>query len=265
MATWYTDVAAKQRQNLNFPGETGEATLTTQPGTQNRTLLESPEFVTATYTITGNEAANDIINICVGNAGALVRPTGTVTTGLLSPTTTLTLSIGDNDLAVASLLPTTNLSQPAQTAPAVATSAPEWISGATYAAGNVVTDSNSTPAKLTYTAVAATSASTAPHSAANTVWMPNNQRYANAIDMHLAATAVAFTGGTQAYGGPLSQLPEAVNPNTVPGNATGAELLHSQYSIQAQCWVQALIATINTTNLNANAVLVFRIPATVAN
>ena len=76
MATWYTDVSTNQQQLLNFPGESGVGTLTTQPGTQNRPLLEGPPDVVATYTWTGNEAANDIINICIAPAGVWFPRTG---------------------------------------------------------------------------------------------------------------------------------------------------------------------------------------------
>lgn len=263
MAIWNTDVAANQLQNLNFPGQVGEGTLTVQPGTQNNPLFEGPESIFATYTWTGNEAANDIINIAIANAGAVGRPTGSVSSGLVAPSATLTLSIGDNDLAIASLLPITNpqavLAQP------TSTTAPEWVSATAYVAGNVVTDTNSTPASLTYTAVAATSGTTAPHSAANTVWMPNNQRYANAIDCHAASGNVAFAGGTQMYGGAASILPASVTPGAVPTNLTANQLKNQQYQIQNDCWFQALIATINTVAINAGAVTVFRLSAAVSN
>ena len=265
MAIWNTDVATNQLIGANFPGESGTQTLTTQPGTQNRSILEGPPEVIATYLWTGNEAANDIINIAVAGSGWKVRPTGSVSSGLTAPTSTLTFSIGDNDLAIPSLLPTFGQSSPAQNTPAYAQTAPNWVSGGTYAPGNVVTDPNSTPANLTYTAVAATSASTAPHSAANTVWMPNNQRYANAINCAAASGNVAFSGGTDLYGGPLSELPYSTVPNSVPTNATGAQLLNNPYQIQGDCWIQALIATLNTTNINANAVSIFRIPVTASN
>ena len=270
MATWFTDVALNQKQNVNFPGESGVAYFTSQPGTQNRPLLEGPPTVVATYTWTGNEAANDIINICIAPAGVVVSPDGKVASGLTAITSTLTLSIGDNDLAIPSLLPITNpQALVGQNGNAINNpgnwTAPNWVSAGTYAPGNVVTDPNSTPANLTYTCVAATSASTAPHSAANTVWMPNNQRYANALDCHAASGNVAFAGGTQLYGGPFSLLPNSVTPNSVPSNATGAQLLNQPYQIQQDCWIQALIATLNVTNINANAVSVFRIGLTASN
>ncbi len=271
MATWYTDVATNQIIGSNFPGESGVGTLTTQPGTQNRPLLEGPPDVTATYTWTGNEVANDIINICIAPAGVVVDPNGKVASGLTAPSSTLTFVIGDNDLAVATLLPVQN---PAALVSQAGTgvgsgnvfTAPNWVSGTTYVYGNVVTDPNSTPANLTYTCVASTtSAATAPHSAANTVWMPNNQRYSNSIDTHAAAGNVAFAGGTQQYGGPFSALPNSVIPGSAAANVTGPQTLNNPYQIQQDCWVQALIATLNTTNINANAVSVFRVKLIASN
>lgn len=264
MAVWYTDVAQNQKQLLNFPGTSGEGYLTNQPGTQNRPLLEGPPEITATYTWTGNEAANDIINIAIAPAGVVVSPNGKVSSGLTAPAATLTVAIGDNDLAIASLLPITNTAaiQSATGIPAVHT-APNWVSGTTYAPGNVVTDPNSTPANLTYTCVAATSGTTAPHSAATTVWMPNDQRYSAAIDVHAASGNVAFSGGTQLYGGPMSMLPTSVVANTQPANATAAQLANNPYQVQGDCWIQALIVTLTTPA--ANAVSVFRIPLIASN
>lgn len=264
MAIWYTDVATNQKLNVNFPGAPGAGYLTTQPGTQNNPLLEGPPEAVCTYLWTGNEAANDIINICVAPAGVVVSPNGKVSSGLTAPSSTLTFAIGDNDLAVATSLPTPN-PQTINPAASPADTAPEWVSGQAYAAGNVVTDKNSTPAGQLYTAVSATSAATAPHSAANTVWMPNQQRYSNSIDCHAAAGNVAFAGGTQLYGGAASVLPNSVVPNSIPSNLTTLQLLNQPYQIQRECWIQALILTINTITLNANAVSIFRIPMLAAN
>lgn len=268
MAIWYTDVANNQKQNVNFPGFPGSGTLTTQPGNQNNPLLEGPPDVMATYTWTGAEAAGDIINIAIAPAGVVVSPNGKVSSGLLAISNTLTLAIGDNDLAVASLLPIPNpqvsSSSSAAGQPTLST-APNWVSGTSYVAGNVVTDPNSTPANLTYTCVAATSGSTAPHSAATTVWMPNNQRYSGSISCAAASGNVAFAGGTQLYGGPASLLPYSVTPGSVPTNLTAAQIANQPYQIQQDCWLQALILTINATNLNANSVSVFRIALTASN
>ena len=265
MATWYTDIATNQLQNVNFPGTPGAGTLTTQPGTQNNGLFEGPPELTATYTWNGNEAANDIINIAIAPAGVLVSANGKVSSGLKAISSTLTIEVGDNDLSVASALPIPNAaSLVSSTAQKPVTNAPEWVSAKTYAPGNVVLDSNATPAQV-FTCVAATSAATAPHSAANTVWMPCLQRYSNSIDVSGASGNVAFSGGTQLYGGPASVLPNSVVPNSVPSNYTAAQLANQPYQIQQDCWIQARILTVNTTNLNANAVSVFRIGLTAAN
>lgn len=268
--TWYTDVATNQLQGVNFPGESGVGTLTTQPGTQNRPLIEGPPYIAATYLWTGNEAANDTIIIGMLPAGVIVNPDGHVASGPTSPSSTLTFVIGDNDLAIPSLLPIPNpqavvAQQSLSGSNPGAWTAPAWVSGTAYVAGNVVYDPNSTPANLVYTAVAATSGTTAPHSAANTVWMPNNQRYSNSIDCHAAAGNVAFAGGTQVYGGAFSLLPYSVVPGSVPQNATAAQLLNQQYQIQQDCWLTATIATINATAINANAVSLFRVSVVSSN
>ena len=268
MATWFTDVATNQQQGVNFPGFPGLQELTNQPGSQNNPLFEGPDEVVASYTWTGNEAANDIINICIAPAGTVISPNGHVSSGLTAITSTLTLAIGDNDLAIASLLPIPNAAAVQQnSSPTTAgQTAPNWVSATTYVYGNVVTDPNSTPANLTYTMVAASnSGTTAPHSASNTVWMPNNQRYSNSIDTHAATGNVAFAGGTQLYGGPASIVPASITPGTLPTGLTGAQTLNQPYVIQYDCWIQALILTLNTTNINANAVSVFRVGMSASN
>jgi hypothetical protein len=256
MATWYTDVANNQRLGVNFPGLVGDQTLTTQPGTQNNPLFEGPPEIIATYVWTGNEAANDLINIAVALPGVVISPNGKVSSGVSAPATTLTFAVGDNDLASPELRPVVNpqsiVAQPTGYV------APEWVSGASYVPGNVVTDSNSTPAKLTYYCVAATSGSTAPHSAANTVWMPCNQRYSNSINCAGASGNVAFAGGTQLYG------PPAFAPTIGTASpVTGSPSLAQPYQIQTTCWIQALILTMNTPV--ANTVSVFRIPVYASN
>ena len=108
MATWYTDVATNQQLGVNFPGESGVGTLTTQPGTQNRPLIEGPPYICATYLWTGNEVANDIINIAVLPAGTIVNPDGHVASGLTAISSTLTFAVGDNDLGSPYNLPVPN-------------------------------------------------------------------------------------------------------------------------------------------------------------
>jgi hypothetical protein len=230
MAIYYTDVASNQIQGVNFPGQSGQVMMTTQPGVQNNPILEGPGKITATYTWTGNEAQYDIINIAIIPSGAMIDPNGRVSSGVTAPATTLTLAIGDNDQGLATNLPIPN----PQTAPNSLTviQAPTWVSGTTYAAGTIVLDATSTPAYQPYTAVAATSGTTAPHSAATTVWMPNSQRYSTAINCAGASGNVSTTGGTALY---------------------------APYLVSEDCWLQALVATIGTPVAGTTSVFRFEI------
>ncbi len=265
MATWYTDVATNQIIGNNYPGDQGMTQIGQPPSTFNNNLFEGPSEVAATYTWNGNEAANDTIYVALLKQGTLISPNGHISNGLTVPTTSLTFAVGDNDLALMTLRPVQNPSATSSAGYTPVIVAPNWVSGSTYVYGNVVTDPNSTPANLTYTCVtSSTSASTAPHSAANTVWMPNNQRYSNSINCIAASSNVAFAGGTQLYGGPASFLPNSVLPNTLC-IASGGSLLNQPYQIQSDCWLTATILTINTTNINANAVSVFRVGVIGAN
>ncbi len=263
MATFYSDIAQNQRQNLNFPGAPGSQTLTTQPGSSNNPLFEGFNEVVATYTVVGTEAVGDIINLAILNAGQIANPRGSVATGLTAPAATLTVSVGDNDLADPSVLPIPNVSgvNSAGSLP-VPVTAPIWVSGTAYVPGNVVIDNAASSGIFvkgdTFMCVAATSGATAPHSAATTVWMPNYQRYSGTIDVHAASGNVAFAGGTQMYGGPLSQLPYAVTPGQAALGATANQIANSQYQAQGDCWLQARVLTVST--IVAGAVLVFRVP-----
>ena len=230
MAIYYTDVASNQIQGVNFPGQAGLGMLTPQPGVQNNPILEGPGKITATYTWTGNEAQYDIINIAIIPSGAMIDPNGRVSSGVTAPATTLTLAIGDNDQGLATNLPIPN----PQTAPNSLTviQAPTWVSGTTYAAGTIVLDATSSPANQPYTAVAATSGTTAPHSAATTVWMPNSQRYSTAINCAGASGNISTTGGTALY---------------------------APYLVSEDCWLQALVATIGTPVAGTTSVFRFEI------
>ena len=230
MAIYYTDVASNQIQGVNFPGQSGLGMMTPQPGVQNNPILEGPSKITATYTWTGNEAQYDIINIAIIPSGAMIDPNGRVSSGVTAPATTLTLAIGDNDQGLASNLPIPN----PQTAPNSLTviQAPTWVSGTTYAAGTIVLDATSSPANQPYTAVAATSGTTAPHSAATTVWMPNSQRYSTAINCAGASGNISTTGGTALY---------------------------APYLVSEDCWLQALVATIGTPVAGTTSVFRFEI------
>jgi hypothetical protein len=264
MAIWNTDVALAQIQGNNFPGAPGQAQIVQPPTWQNNPLLEGPPDVLATYIWTGNEAANDIINIAVANAGWIVKTGGQVCSGVTAPAATLTVAIGDNDLGLLTSLPIPNAAGAQATVGQLSSiQAPLWVSGTTYVPGNVVIDAASTPANQVFTCVANTSGATAPHSAATTVWMPNSQRYSASIDIHAASGIVAFAGGTQAYGGPASILPFAITPGAVPTGYTANTLLAQQYQIQNDCWLQALILTAAT--IAVGTISVFRIPVLASN
>jgi hypothetical protein len=92
--TYYTNIATNQQSGLNFPG----GGLTTQPGQYNDPILElgNLDMVLATYTLTGTEAANDVINIVFLPAGCAIDTThsNVVTNG---SGTTATVTIGDLD------------------------------------------------------------------------------------------------------------------------------------------------------------------------
>ncbi len=262
MAYWYTDVATNQLLNVNFPGAPGQQTLTTQPGSQNNPLFEGPPDVIATYLWTGNEVANDIINIAMAPAGVVVSPNGKVSSGLTAPSSTLTFAIGDNDLGLISTLPIPNpQSLAAQQTDYVA---PTWVSATAYVRGNVVASINSVPAYQTFTCISPSSGTVDPLT--DTVhWVQNHKRYSNAIDCAAAQGNVAFANGTQLYGGVASIVPYSTTPGQVALGVTTSQLLNQPYQIQRDCWIQAKILTINTITLNANAVSVFRIGLNASN
>lgn len=261
MAILYTDVALNQRNNLNFPGEPGAATMTTQPGSQNNALFEGPPAVIATYTLTGSEAAGDIINIAVGQAGWYVGVGGRIATGTSAPAAVLTAAVGDNDLNYATARPIPN-SQAIQ-ANTQFVQAPLWVANTAYVRGNVVIDAASTPANQTFTCITASvSGSTAP-SSDSTNWIPNQRRYAHGLNIAGASANVAFASGTQLYGGP-AYAPQTGTLATVnPGGYTTNQALNQPYQLQTDCWLQAVLLTCSTPV--AGTVLVFHIGVTAAN
>jgi hypothetical protein len=95
MATFQSNIAAAQVAGANFPG--GSGGLTTQPGGFNDPVLElgSSSVITALYTMTGNEAVNDIIQIALMGQGAVISPDSTVVGNGIA--TTATISVGDTD------------------------------------------------------------------------------------------------------------------------------------------------------------------------
>lgn len=270
MAIWYTDIALIQQQGNNFPGAPGQAQIVQPPYWQNNAVFDGGTFLTATYTVSSGatEAAGDTINIAKLEAGWALDPNGHVSTGLTAPATTLTIAVGDNDMGLLANLPIPNASGAQPTyGQATSISAPQWVSATSYVPGNVVQDAAASSGTFvqydTFVCVAATSGTTAPHSAANTTWMPCTQRYSNSISVAAASGNVAFAGGTQLYGGPASILPFAVQPGVAPTGFTATSVLNQPYVIQNDCWLQARILTVNT--LVANTLLVFRVPVLAAN
>lgn len=94
MATLYTDIAANQRDGYNFPG----GGLTTQPGQFNDPVFElgTDSVITAVYTMTGAEAANDIIYITRVATGCIVNPVLSNVAGN-GIGTTAQIQVGDTD------------------------------------------------------------------------------------------------------------------------------------------------------------------------
>jgi hypothetical protein len=262
MAILYTDVALNQQQNLNFPGFPGSLTLTTQPGRQNNASIEGPNEIKGTYTWVGTEAVGDIINIGILPAGAVVRaPEGSVQSGTTAPAVTLTVAVGDNDLALLSAQPIPNSMVPVDTQVAP-NQAPLWVAATSYVKGNVVYDPASTPANQVFTCIASVSGSTAP-SSDSTNWIANQKRYSGSINIAGASGDVEFAAGTQFYGGPASLLPYSTVPGQAALGLTANQIANSQYQIQQDCWAQAVILTISTPV--AGTVSVFRIPYEAAN
>ena len=101
--TWYTGLATEQAPFANYPG--GGITSQGSPATAgfNDPALEigGVKEVTAIYTMTGNEAANDIINIYLAQPGSMVTPTGSVTGSGIAGSATI--SVGDDDTTGAAI------------------------------------------------------------------------------------------------------------------------------------------------------------------
>ena len=262
---FYTDIAAAQIQGRNFPGSPGSVQIGSPPYNQNRSILEGPPEITATYLWAGTEAQYDIINIAKLEPGYLVSPDGHVVSGSTAIAATLTLAIGDNDLGYFPWLPIPNaqvLNTVLGTANPGAVLAPLWVAATSYVAGNVVYDAASSPSDMTYTCILAVSGSTAPHSD-STHWTPNYNRYSGSIDCHAASGNVAFASGTQLLGGVPSALPNSISPGTAQVGLTANQLLNQPYQIQADSWLQALILTISTPV--AGAITLFRVPLIASN
>lgn len=86
MAKLYTDIAAVQAGNVNTLANLNDPNLD----------FARLKLVTAVYTMTGNELANDVIAIAKVPQGSLVNPVdGNVASEAIA--TTATLSVGDED------------------------------------------------------------------------------------------------------------------------------------------------------------------------
>lgn len=271
MAFFFTDTALAQVQGRNFPGTPGQAQFQNPPTQQNNPLMEGPPTLTGIYTVSSGatEAVGDTILIGIAPQGVIVSPNGRVSTGLTAPAATLTLAIGDLDQGLLANQPIPNIAgAQSQTGfPDTNVQAPIWVSGTTYAPGNVVLDSAASSGVFAqndaYVCVAATSGTTAPHSAATTVWYPCYSRYSTSIDVHAASQIVSFASAIQQYGGPASVLPYSVTPGQAALGFAAAQLANYPYQIQNDTWVTARILTVGT--LVAGSLLVFRIPLEASN
>ena len=232
MAIWYSDVATRQLQGNNFPGIVGQGQgISTLPSTQNDPLFEGPFEMTPTYTWTGTEAANDYIVWGIIPAGQGVDPWGHWQNGATAPATTLTATVGDNDLgliisSVTGGLPITNPTA-AITNP-TGIQAPTWLTGTTYVAGQVVLDPGATPANSTWTCILGLTSATQPHSDASH-WLANDTRYSAAINVAATSAAVAMTPPAIYLGTPAQNL-QGFNP----------------YTVVNDCWLVSRLATLVT-------------------
>lgn len=271
MAIWYTDTALAQIQGRNFPGQPGQAQFQNPPYQQNNALMEGPPTLTAIYTVSAGatEAVGDTIYVGIAPAGVVVSPNGRISTGLTAPAATLTVAVGDLDQGYLANQPIPNiagaLSQVSQ--PDTNIQAPVWVSGTTYAPGNVVLDAAASSGVFAqydaYVCVAATSGTTAPHSAATTVWYPCYSRYSTSISVAAASANVSFASAIAQYGGPASIQPYSLIPGQAALGLTANQIANYPYQIQNDTWVTARILTVGT--LVAGSLLAFRIGMTAAN
>lgn len=257
---FYTDIAAAQVQGANFPGAPGALQIGSPPTFQNRSMLEGPPEITATYLWTGTEAQYDTINIGILPAGTLVSPLGRVCSGGTAPASVLTMAIGDDDMGLLSELPIPNY------AGAVAAigftdslQAPLWVTATSYVKGNLVIDAASTPSNRVYICILAVSGSTAP-SSDSTHWTPFYSKYSGSINTAGANGNVLFASGT----GVLAGLPPYAGVvGTLPTGYSATQLVAQPWIIRNDCWLQALLLTCSTPV--AGTVSVFHVPLINAN
>lgn len=257
---FYTDIANAQIQGRNFPGSPGASQIGSPPYNQNRSMLEGPPEITATYLWTGLEAQYDIINIALLPAGTLVTPSGRVCSGAVAPAGVLTFAIGDDDMGLLSELPIPNY---AGAVPAIgfndSLQAPLWVASTAYVAGNLVVDAASTPSNRVYICISAVSGATAP-SSDSTHWTPFYSKYSGSINVAGANGNVLFAAGT----GVLAGLPPyAGTTGTLPTGYSATQLAAQPWIIRNDCWLQALLLTMSTPV--ANAVTAFHVPLIAVN
>lgn len=102
MSFLYTDIATNQKGGNNFPG----GGLTTQPGSFNDPVFElgSSSTITAVYTMTGNEAQNDIVYVARVQQGVVVDPVDSSVAGN-GAGTTCSVQVGDTDTVGGTVAP----------------------------------------------------------------------------------------------------------------------------------------------------------------
>lgn len=133
MATLQTDIAAAQQPGANFPGGASDG-LVDNPGGFNDPVKElgTESVVTATYTMTGDEAVNDVIQIVLLGMGAIVSPESTVAND--GAATTLTIEVGDTDTVGGTVTPDPKRYSDSISVAAATTTVPTPFSGGTTVA-----------------------------------------------------------------------------------------------------------------------------------
>lgn len=96
--TNYTDIALEQKPFANLPGGgmTGQGVPATAGFNDPALEIGDVKEVIATYTMLGNEAANDLVNIYLAQPGTILDPAFSSVSGN-GAATTATISVGDDD------------------------------------------------------------------------------------------------------------------------------------------------------------------------
>lgn len=120
---WYSNVGAVQAGGVNVLANLADTVLTAGRVKQ----------ITATYTMTGNEVANDVIYIQRVPQGSLPEPAGTMCGNGIA--TTATVSVGDLDTAGGTVAPDLSRYSAAQNVAAAVTTG----TGVAYSGGTALT------------------------------------------------------------------------------------------------------------------------------